>query len=398
MMKRTIVLSVFALVISACGASPDTATDPISTTSSSTAAVAAVQSTTEPPATTEPPPAVPWLEPPLAAGSVPDALTSQWLAADNRDWCSALFPADAEQLGAGASIRPAVFGGGWAVAWDLPDGPGRLASGEYCSDCGRGAYGVAGSGVYVFGDEAARWPTVLAFDDGSIAGYGYEGDADPDSGAPVLTYLLVKGEGCSYNVWSFLGEEHLLQLLYQLRRVEGLEGEPTLWQSELPVPDTVALGLPPWDEQPLGAEAVAEVAYEEWAESGSRDSCPMLFIADLGDADGATARRAANEGEMLVAWDLPDGPGHNGDSSPCDDCGRGVIGLGTFPRNSFDGPVAYTWSDGSEARIRTGPYSYGTEAFVRVAGFDCDYWMWSHLGQEHLEYLFSQLRRVDGSP
>ena len=125
----------------------------------------------------------------------------------------------------------------------------------------------------------------------------------------------------------------------------------------------------------------------------------MLYFADLGDADGATIRRAANEGEMLVAWDLPSGPGHSGASEPCDDCGRGVIGLGTFPADTRqDSPAVYTWSDGSDATTLTGPYRYGTEAFVHVTGFDCTYWVWSHLGADHLEYLLGQLRRVEGLP
>ena len=60
--------------------------------------------------------------------------------------------------------------------------------------------------------------------------------------------------------------------------------------------------------------------------------------------------------------------------------------------------TCFTWSDGSEARLRTGPASYGVEAFVRVTGFSCDYWVWTHLGEEHLLYLMSQLRRVEGKP
>ena len=189
-----------------------------------------------------------------------------------------------------------------------------------------------------------------------------------------------------------------MQLVGQLRRVTGLEGEPTQWLSEVPPPETIDLGDPPWEKTALAAHAVPEIGHLEWAESGSHPSCPMLFYADLGIADGAVIRRANNANEMLVAWDLPDGPGHAGDSSPCDDCGRGVIGLGTFRHGAFSGPVAYEWSDGSVARLRTGPYSYGVETFLQVEGFDCEYWLWSHLGQEHLEYLFGQLRRVEGSP
>ena len=41
---------------------------------------------------------------------------------------------------------------------------------------------------------------------------------------------------------------------------------------------------------------------------------------------------------------------------------------------------------------------HGVEAFVRVSGFDCDYWVWSHLGEEHLVELLSNLRRVEDAP
>lgn len=395
-MKRMIVVS--ALLVAGCGAAPESFDQPNTGTSTPAAAVttttSAVTTTTAPPRGA----IVPWHGSVLATSSVPAVVVEQWNAADNRSWCSALFPEDPTTLAADASIRSANFGDGWGVAWDLPAGPGRHASGEYCADCGRGAYGIAGIDARAAGTESDRWPTTIDYADGSKLGYGYEGDAAADSGAPLLAYLLVQNEGCSYNVWSFLGEGHLLDLVDRLRRVDGLAGDPTPWLSELPPPEINGLGAPPWQLPSLVAQDVPDIAHQEWAEAGSPGSCPMLFYADLGDADGAVIRHAANAGEMLVAWDLPDGPGHAGDGSPCDDCGRGVVGLGTFPPGSYAGPVSYSWSDGSKARLRTGPYSYGVEAFVSIAGFDCDYWMWSHLGEQHLEYLFSQLRRVEGSP
>ena len=393
--------SVVAMLAAACGAAPETEEQPNTGTpgtETSAAAVASTSTTTTSTAPANDEVTAGWLEPLLEQSAVPAVLDEQWSAAENQEWCSALYPAAAETLAADAAVRSANFGGGWAVAWDLPAGPGRLASGEYCADCGRGAFGVAGTGGVAWGDEPDRWPTVLQFADGSKVGYGFEGDAPADSGAPLLAYLLINNEGCNYNVWSFLGETHLVELISQLRMVEGLQGTPTPWQSQLPQPETVALGAAPWDEPALTLAVVPSIAEDEWAEAGSPASCPMLYFADLGEAGGARIRHASNEGEMLVAWDLGSGPGHNGDSTPCEDCGRGVIGLGTFQPGSYSGPVAYTWSDGSEARLRTGPYSYGVEAFVRVAGFECDYWVWSHLGEDHLLYLFSQLRRVEGKP
>ncbi len=402
-MKKTIIIAVFSTLLASCGVPADTTDQPDTGTA---AAAESTTSTTTPAtttSTTEAPPSAQdlepgWVGPQLLQSDVPRVLAQQWEAAENRSWCSALYPADTTDLGPGGEIRSANFGGGWGVAWDLPDGPGRLPTGEYCADCGRGAYGVAGTGGLAWGDEAERWPTIAEMSDGSKVGYGFEGDASPDSGAPLLAYLLVKDEGCNYNVWSFLGEQHLLDLLGQLRMVQGLQGTPTQWQSEIPAPDPVALGDAPWDQPALPLSVVPSVAEDEWAEAGSPESCPMLYFADLGDAGGAAIRNATNAGEMLAAWDLGGGPGHNGDGTPCDDCGRGVIGLGTFQGSSYSAPVAYTWTDGSEARLRTGPNSYGVEAFVRVAGFSCDYWLWSHLGEEHLLYLMSQLRRVENKP
>ena len=402
-MKKTIIVAVFSILPAACGVSventdqPDTGTAAAGETTTTTASVATTTSTAA---------ALPglqdlgpgWVGAQLLQSEVPKVLIQQWDAAENRSWCSALYPVDAAALGPGAEIRSANFSGGWAVAWDLPDGPGRQPSGEYCSDCGRGAYGVAGTGELAWGDEADNRPTVAELLDGSKVGYGYEGDAAAESGAPLLAYLLVKDEGCSYRVWSFLGEEHLLDLLARLRMVQGLQGTPTPWQSELPAPDAVALGDPPWDQPFLPLSVVPSIALDEWAEAGSPESCPMLYFADLGDAGGAAIRHASKEGEMLVAWDLGSGPGHGGDGAPCDDCGRGVVGLGTLQHSSYSAPVAYTWSDGSQAQLSTGPDSYGVEAFVRVVGFSCDHWVWSHLGEEHLVYLMSQLRRVEGRP
>ena len=398
-MQRTVIVSALFVLVAACGAAPESSFDQPNTGTSIPASTVAALAATEPTTTTEPAvPAMPWAVSSLPQSAVPDVLVEQWIAADNRDWCSALFPAEPALLGRDAVIRRANFGGGWAVAWDLSSGPGRFATGEYCSDCGRGAYGIAGTGLQTEGAEADRWPTTIDYDDGSKLGYGFEGAAPADSGAPLVAYLLVQDEGCNYNIWSFLGEDHLLAMIEQLRRVDGLEGAPTPWLSELPPPEVVALDDPPWALPALAAADVAPIAHDEWAEAGSPSACPMLFFADLGIAADAVIRHAANSGEMLVAWDLPDGPGHAGDGSQCEDCGRGVIGLGTFQHSTYDGPVSYEWSDGSEARLRTGPYYYGVEAFLRIDGFSCDYWVWSHLGEQHLEYLFSQLRRVEGSP
>jgi hypothetical protein len=394
-----------ALAATSCGGvveptdstSAGTASSTDAPVTSSTAPQPATSTTSEPDRALPAP--APWLQDDIDLNLTPTVLAEQWNAAGNRTWCSALYPANVADLAAQANVRSANFEGGWGIAWDLPDGPGRLAGGDSCDDCGRGAFGVAGAGLEATGLEADRWANIVDFEDGSRFGYGYEGDAAEDSGAPLLGYLLIRDEGCLYNVWSFLGENHLLTLVQGLQRVQGLRGTPTRWTAEQEVAATIDLGDPAWLEDPIARAEVPDLVFLEWeSEAGAPDGCPLLYPTDLGEADAATIRRASNEGEMLVAWDLTDGPGHNGDGTPCDDCGRGVIGLGTFQFGRFEGPVAYRWSDGSEVRLRTGPFSYGTEAFARVAGFACDYWVWSHLGEEHLVTLLSSMRRVEGAP
>ena len=162
----------------------------------------------------------PWSAAPLAADAVPTVVADTWSAADNRDECAVLFPADPGALAGDAVLHDRYFGGGWGLAWDLPSGPGRWdPGGEYCADCGREAFGVAGTGGDATGTEDAIWPNRLAWTDGSHAGYGYEGLTSGGSGEPLLAYLFIEGQGCMYNVWSYLGEEHLLALLDQLRFV-----------------------------------------------------------------------------------------------------------------------------------------------------------------------------------
>jgi spore germination protein GerM len=172
--------------------------------------------------------AAPWSAAPLAADAVPAVVADTWSAADNRDECDVLFPADAGVLTDTAVLHDRYFGGGWGLAWDLPSGPGRWEpGGDYCADCGREAFGVAGTGGEATGDEDSIWASRLEWGSAtgplySHAGYGYEGLTSGEAGEPMLAYLFIDGQGCMYNVWSFLGEDHLLSLIEQLRFVEGM--------------------------------------------------------------------------------------------------------------------------------------------------------------------------------
>lgn len=141
---------------------------------------------------------------------VPGVLIEQWRQAENRDWCAPVaFPSTGVE---NAIPRPANFAGGWAVAWDLPDGPGSAASGEYCNNCGRGAFGIAGTGVEPTPDTYDDWQYGETFSDGSRIGYGPRDQQ-------WLAYLQIAGERCLYNIWSYRGRGHLESLIDQLRMV-----------------------------------------------------------------------------------------------------------------------------------------------------------------------------------
>ena len=167
------------------------------------------------PAAPAPPDAGPVLAAPPWHGeappsAVPRALLEQWNQAENRDVCA---PVAFASVGADdATPRPANFSGGWGVAWDLPDGPGVSPSGAFCENCGRGAFGLAGTGVEPTPDTYDQWEYQETFSDGSRIGYGPRDEQ-------WLAYVQIAGQRCLYNVWSYRGREHLELLIDQMRMV-----------------------------------------------------------------------------------------------------------------------------------------------------------------------------------
>lgn len=145
----------------------------------------------------------------------------EWERAENRAACAPLaFASTAQARGA---PRAAAFGGGWGVAFDLPNL--------------RSAYGIAGPGL-VAADRASpgeqrkrlgeQWPYFRELDalpQPAFAGYGIEGaeayssDNPAGRGLNSLAYVRVGGQQCTYNVWSRLGRAHLEHLLDSLRTV-----------------------------------------------------------------------------------------------------------------------------------------------------------------------------------
>ncbi len=161
-------------------------------------------------------PSAPWSEQPVPATDAPRPLLVAWAAADNREQCA---PLAARSLGRGdgARARAGDLDGGWALEFDRRGAPGIARDGSVCERCGRATFGIAGTAMtpeelaeLEHGSEA---PTP-SFRDGSYAEVGAEED-----GVAAAT-ITIAGQGCVYQVWSFLGREHVEELVRELRRVD----------------------------------------------------------------------------------------------------------------------------------------------------------------------------------
>ncbi len=153
-------------------------------------------------------PNAPWSDAPIAMGAAPEAVMNAWTAADNRGWCAPLVPAGV------TGARASALDGGWAVEVDQDGAPGVRENGQTCRRCGRSAFGIAGTSMPVdslndMDTDAAPAPT---YADGSATMVSSE------DGVASAT-ISVGGQGCVYQVWSFLGEDHLRELIEGLRVV-----------------------------------------------------------------------------------------------------------------------------------------------------------------------------------
>jgi len=153
-------------------------------------------------------PNAPWSSDPIAMGAAPEAVMSAWAAAENRGWCAPLVPAGV------TGARASALDGGWAVEIDQRGAPGIREDGQTCRRCGRAAFGIAGTSMPVdslndMDTDAAPSPT---YADGSATMVSSE------DGVASAT-ISVGGQGCVYQVWSFLGEDHLNELIEGLRVV-----------------------------------------------------------------------------------------------------------------------------------------------------------------------------------
>lgn len=160
-------------------------------------------------------PEAPWSDAPLRAREVPPTLLGAWERADNREWCAPLAPRSFG-VAEGARARTSELEGGWAVEFDRRGMPGIARDGTACERCGRGVFGIAGTGMTpdeLAGEvEAGPEPS---FRDGSHA----EVEVAEEERIAAAT-ITVSGQGCVYQVWSSLGREHVEALVRELRLVE----------------------------------------------------------------------------------------------------------------------------------------------------------------------------------
>lgn len=154
-------------------------------------------------------PDAPWAGAPLSSGAVPRGLVAAWLGAENRAWCA---PLSLVSSGVDdAEARSVDLEGGWAVEFDAVGLPGVGEGGDACASCGRGVFGVAGTGMQI--DEDAAMEGAPTYRDGSNA------QVAPTEEGVASAILSIHGQSCVYQVWSYLGEGHLESLLEGLRFV-----------------------------------------------------------------------------------------------------------------------------------------------------------------------------------
>ncbi len=167
-------------------------------------------------------PEPPWAETALPSDQVPAPLLTAWSRAENRNQCPPIAPRDLAE-GAGARARASDFEGGWAVEYDRRGAPGLSRDGEACARCGRGVFGIAATSLtpedLVEETSEADTPEP-SFADGSFV--RVEPAAQGEQVAAAT--LMVGSGGCVYQVWSFLGEEHVRRLVGELRMVDVSSG------------------------------------------------------------------------------------------------------------------------------------------------------------------------------
>lgn len=160
----------------------------------------------------------PWSGPKLSSGIARQVGVEEWGKAANRTGARLVLPADVF-LTPSQIVRPASPAGGWGLVWDdINTGkPGVLPSGEFCPTCGRAVVGV--SAMAAPADKAAvlRSPITVQWSDGSAVGYS----GSPNASRQFVATLFVAGQDRSYQVYSYMSQLHLENLIAQLRFVDS---------------------------------------------------------------------------------------------------------------------------------------------------------------------------------
>ena len=143
----------------------------------------------------------------------------------------------------------------------------------------------------------------------------------------------------------------------------------------------------PWTGPSLQWSELPAVYQTQWQKADNRRTCAAIAPRSLGQGAGAAPRAATFSGGWAVAYD-----------TPSIRSAFGVAGTGSKASDPAysDWPYARRWSDGSSAE-------YGPEggsgpnqlAYLRIAGQECLYNIWSRLSRQHLELLLDQLRFVE---
>ncbi len=162
-------------------------------------------------------PEAPWTAPPVAPARAPAELLAAWAASPNRDVCAPLVPGDIE----GAHARRADYDGGWAVEFDKQGMPGVSRNGHACTSCGRGAFGIAGTGISTDDEEELEAEEMVLRDGSRVRFEPAVDEEDEENGvAGRVATIKIRGQECVYQVWSFSGDEHLESLIRDLRFVD----------------------------------------------------------------------------------------------------------------------------------------------------------------------------------
>lgn len=150
----------------------------------------------------------PWQKPAISYKSISPIYQQEWKKSPTKKTCPilALSNRHSAQMPT-AKSRRAIFFGGWAVAYDLSKYRGKKL---------RSAYGVANSDMMIKKSDFHHWQQQINYSDGSFVTYGREGDF-PDG--KWLAYILLPN-GCFYNVWSQIDEDHLVEIINGLRFVK----------------------------------------------------------------------------------------------------------------------------------------------------------------------------------